>query len=139
MAATSDTLRQLRDQVRRGETLRAAAATVGWHPSTVCRRLQARYPRMHRRRQRRLTPEQRAAIRSDVDEYLASFRQLAKRHGVSVDTVSRIAHQRDREEGYQHRSVGGQHSVRCPHCRAKITIVPCVRCTALGVATSDGH
>jgi len=136
-AGSRTNLAKLRALIQRAEPWAKAARAVGLTKTTARRQLikfDPQFVRRGRRRRapRRLTPAERARLRSEIDEALLSFRALARKYRRSPDTVSRLARAAIDEEceELELRTRTLRTAVVCPTCGHKVEIVPCVACAA---------
>ena len=137
-ASTTAQLETVRAHIDGGSTWRQAAAAAGISSAGAAwRRATALWPALKGRRPR-LTAAKREAIEAAVLASAHSYREIARREGVSPDTVSRLARamvdQECEAEGLE--AFSGARRYLCPGCRRSITTRPCVYC--LGQLAKEG-
>lgn len=123
-------LERVRAAVEAGSSWPAAAAAAGMGHKAAYRAAVRRWPQLAKRRPR-LTAARQAAIRADIMAAAASYRQLAAKHGVSVDTISRYAGEMCEEQMGDHlQRFERAAAYTCPTCEHVVYLRPCVICLA---------
>ena len=121
------------DLVRRGHTIREAAAAVGISPAQAWVRVAALGDTITRRRRRPVSADEREQMIALVDAGLSRAEVGANLNRSKSVIQHHVAGPQQRSGPRRIRS-----AIRCDQCGVKIIVSPCVRCAAMAATRRTG-